>query len=92
MTNVTCFEDRIHEESKLEGVQFQGSFIIQDEPPTHRKEPMKRYKKLLVALAAVAAILIVRETGLDQGLVDEVMDAVVETLVYEEELEVPAPE
>ena len=44
---------------------------------------MKRYKKLIVALAAVASLYIVRETGLDQGLIDAVMDGLVEALVEE---------
>jgi hypothetical protein len=54
---------------------------------------MKRYKKLIIALAAVASLYIVRETGLDAGLIDAVMDGLVEALVEEPEaLEAPAGE
>lgn len=45
---------------------------------------MRRYKKLLLALAAVASLYLVRETGLDQGLVDEVLESLVEVVVEEE--------
>lgn len=45
---------------------------------------MKRYRKLLLALAAVASLYLVRATGLDQGLVDEVLEALVEVVVDEE--------
>lgn len=48
------------------------------------QQAMKRYKKLIVALAAVATLYIVRETGLDQGLIDAVMDGLVEAIVEEE--------
>ena len=51
---------------------------------------MKRYKKLLIALAAVASIYIVRATGLDGGLVDAVLDAAVEAVTSEPEA-APAP-
>jgi len=44
---------------------------------------MKRYKKLIIALAAVASLYIVRETGLDAGLIDAVMDGLVEAIVDE---------
>lgn len=44
---------------------------------------MKRYQKLLLALAAVATIFVVRETGLDKGLVDDVFNGLVEALVGE---------
>jgi hypothetical protein len=47
---------------------------------------MKRYKKLIVALAAVAALYLVRETGLDAGLIDAVMDGLVEAIVDEPEV------
>lgn len=40
----------------------------------------KRYKRLLIALLAVAGLYIARETGLDQGLIDEVMNGIVEAL------------
>jgi hypothetical protein len=51
---------------------------------------MKRYKKLIIALAAVASLYIVRETGLDAGLIDSVMDGLVEAIVEPEvEAEVP---
>jgi hypothetical protein len=52
---------------------------------------MKRYKKLLLALAAVASLYLVKATGLDQGLIDEVLNAAVEALV-EEAPAVEAPE
>lgn len=42
---------------------------------------MKRYRKLLIALLAVAGLYVARETGLDQGLIDEVMDGIVEAVV-----------
>lgn len=53
---------------------------------------MARYKKLLIALAAVASLLIVRETGLDKGLIDDVLDGLIEAVVGEPEAapEVPA--
>lgn len=50
---------------------------------------MKRYKKLLIALAAIASIYIVRATGLDKGLIDDALDAVVDTVVVDPE---PEPE
>jgi hypothetical protein len=43
----------------------------------------KRYKRLLLALAAVASLYLVKATGLDQGLIDEVLDALVEAAVDE---------
>lgn len=49
----------------------------------------KKYKRVLVAVLAIAAIIIARETGLDQGLIDEVMDGIVEAVV-EEAPEAPA--
>lgn len=45
----------------------------------------KRYKRLLIALLAVAGLYIARETGLDRGLVDEVMEGVVEAVSEKEE-------
>jgi len=45
----------------------------------------KRYKRLLIALLAVAGLYAARETGLDQGLIDEVLDGVVEAVYPEEE-------
>lgn len=45
----------------------------------------KRYKRLLIALLAVAGLYIARETGLDQGLIDEVMGGVVEAVSGEDE-------
>ena len=50
-------------------------------PPTMKK----RYKRLLIALLAVAGLYIARETGLDQGLIDEVMGGVVEAVSGEDE-------
>lgn len=44
---------------------------------------MKRYKKLFIALAAIASIYIVQATGLDQGLIDEALNAAVEALTEE---------
>jgi len=44
---------------------------------------MKRYKKLIIALAAVLSLVLVRETGLDAGLIDAVMDGLVEAIVDE---------
>ena len=41
---------------------------------------MKRYRKLLIALLAVASLYIARETGLDAGLIDAVMDGIVEAV------------
>lgn len=49
---------------------------------------MSRYKKLMIALAAVASIYLVRATGLDQGMIDEVLNAAVESVVGVED---PAP-
>lgn len=40
-----------------------------------------RYRKLLIALGAIAALLIARETGLDRGLLDAVMGGLVEVVV-----------
>jgi hypothetical protein len=42
---------------------------------------MKRYRRLLLALAAVASIYLVKAAGLDQGLIDEVLGAAVEAFV-----------
>jgi len=52
---------------------------------------MKRYKRLLLALAAVASLYLVKATGLDQGLINEVLDALVES-VTDAPVEAPAPE
>lgn len=38
----------------------------------------KRYRKLLIALLAVAGLYVARETGLDQGLIDAVIEGIVE--------------
>lgn len=46
---------------------------------------MTRYKKLLLALAAIASIYLVKATGLDQGLIDAALEAVVEAVVEEGE-------
>ena len=40
----------------------------------------KRYKRLLLALLAVAGLYLARETGLDQGLIDELMGGIVDAL------------
>lgn len=44
---------------------------------------MKRYKKLLLALAAIASIYLVRATGLDGGLIDDALGALVEAVTDE---------
>lgn len=49
---------------------------------------MKRYRKLLIALLAVASLYIVRETGLDAGLIDAIMDGIVEALPAGDPVEV----
>lgn len=40
---------------------------------------MKRYKKLMIAVAAIASLYLVKSTGLDAGLIDAVLDALIET-------------
>lgn len=57
-----------------------GNVPWQPEPITMKP----RYKKLLLALLAVAGLYIARETGLDQGLIDEVMEGVIEAVSGEE--------
>lgn len=51
---------------------------------------MKRYKKLIIALAAIASIYLVKATGLDQGLIDAALDGLVEAVVEEAPEEVEA--
>jgi thiamine transporter ThiT len=46
-----------------------------------------RYRKLVIALGAVATLLIARETGLDRGLIDAVMDGLVEVVVEPDPIE-----
>lgn len=41
---------------------------------------MKKYKKLLIALAAVGAIYAVRATGLDKGLIDQVFSSAIDAV------------
>lgn len=41
---------------------------------------MKRYKKLLIALAAIASLYLVKATGLDAGLIDAVLDAAIDVV------------
>ena len=53
---------------------------------------MKRYRKLLIALAAIASIYLVKATGLDAGLIDAVLDAGIEAVVDEPAPEVPEAE
>jgi hypothetical protein len=59
---------------------------------------MKRYKKLLIALAAIASLYLVKATGLDAGLIDAVLidavlDAAIEALAEAPvEVELPAGE
>ena len=48
---------------------------------------MKRYRKLLIAVLAVAGLFIARETGLDQGLIDAVLEGIVEAVDPSEEAE-----
>jgi len=52
---------------------------------------MKRYKKLLIALAAVASIFLVRWTGLDQGLIDDVLEAAIEAATEAPEIDEGSP-
>lgn len=44
---------------------------------------MKRYRKLLIALAAIASLYLVRATGLDAGLIDAALDGLIELLPAE---------
>jgi len=44
---------------------------------------MKRYKKLIIALAAIASIYLVQATGLDAGLIDAALEGLVEAIVEE---------
>lgn len=48
---------------------------------------MKRYKKLLLALAAIASIYLVKVTGLDDGLIDDALEALVETVTEDTSVE-----
>jgi len=43
------------------------------------------YKKLVIALAAIAGVLIVKWTGLDGGLIDALMDGVTEVVVGDDQ-------
>lgn len=45
---------------------------------------MKKYKKLLLALAAVMAIYAVKLTGLDRGLIDDVLQSAVDAVTSDE--------
>lgn len=47
---------------------------------------MKKYKKLLLALAAILSIYIVKATGLDAGLIDAALEAAVEAVTVEGEV------
>lgn len=78
-----CLEQKIHTESQLEGLALIVS-CYQPKPKRRSNTMSKRYKRLLLALAAVASIYLVRATGLDQGIIDEVLDAAVEALVEEQ--------
>lgn len=53
---------------------------------------MKRYKKLLIALAAIASLYLVKATGLDQGLIDDALGALVEVVTEEAPAELPEAE
>ena len=46
---------------------------------------MKRYKKLLLALAAIASVYLVRATGLDQGLLDDAVEGLIEAIAPAQE-------
>ena len=50
---------------------------------TQEPNSMKRYRKLLIALAAIAVLYIARTTGLDAGMIDAVFDAAIEAIVDE---------
>lgn len=59
----------------------------------------KRYKRLLITLAAIASLYLVKATGLDRDLIDEALNAAVEAFVEEQpaveapaEVELPADE
>jgi hypothetical protein len=53
---------------------------------------MKRYKKLLIALAAIASIYLVKATGLDAGLIDAVLESAVEAITDEAPFAAPGAE
>ena len=53
---------------------------------------MKRYKKLLLALAAIASLYLVKATGLDAGLIDAALEAAIEAVTEEEAPALPEAE
>ena len=67
-------------------VPQQIQFVTMKTPYQPDPTMKPRYKRLLVALLAALAIYAARETGLDRGLVDAVMDGVIEA-VYPEDSE-----
>ena len=71
-----CLEQVIQDEVRREGT---APYL-----PAKEATMPKRTKRLLMALAAVAAIYAARATGLDQGLVDEVFNSLAEVLVEQE--------
>lgn len=42
-----------------------------------------KYRKLLLAVAAIAALYAAKATGLDQGMLDELFEAGVEVIIEE---------
>lgn len=50
---------------------------------------MNRYKKLLIALAAIAAIYVVRATGLDRGLIDNVFNSAIDAVTADPPVDAP---
>ncbi len=80
-----CFEERIHEAARHEGMMLTEEYRTRAafvSPSTKRNSNMQKrnraVKRLLIALAAIVSIYLVRATGLDGGLIDEVFDAAIE--------------
>lgn len=44
----------------------------------------QKYRKLILSLLAVLSLVLARETGLDAGLIDAVMDGISEAVVEPE--------
>lgn len=53
---------------------------------------MTRYRKLLIALAAIASVYIIRETGLDAGLIDAALDGLIDAIAPAAEVAVEVAE
>lgn len=85
------FEEQIHEECRREGLALaECAYHYRSATLYRQKNTMNaRYKRLLLALAAVASIFLVRWTGLDAGLIDEALNAAVEAFVEEPASEEP---